>query len=188
MGTTPTYGLRYQDVTDPPNGPLLGRNLAEDVEAQIKRIDAAKPPQSRRAYSVTTQTNIGTADVASLTLSGMVFKAGWAYRASVRGMVYGTTNAQVHFRLRKSNASGADWGEYGRVTCTGANPGNGAMVSGSLILLRSAGTDLTTDVALVVSASTGTCYVFAGATSPRYLLLEAVGPAADYIGLGVDVT
>lgn len=38
-GTTPAYGLPYQTNDDPPNGPTLGQDLAEAVEAEIVRID-----------------------------------------------------------------------------------------------------------------------------------------------------
>ena len=39
MPTTPTYGLRYHDLNEPPDGAALGKNLAEDVEAELIRID-----------------------------------------------------------------------------------------------------------------------------------------------------
>lgn len=39
MATTPIYELPYQGTSDPPNGPLLGEQLALAVEAEIQRID-----------------------------------------------------------------------------------------------------------------------------------------------------
>lgn len=39
-GTTAVYALRWQDLLDPPHGPNLGKNLAEDVEDELVRIDA----------------------------------------------------------------------------------------------------------------------------------------------------
>lgn len=39
MATTPIYGLRYQELSDTPDGAALGQNLAEDIEAQLQRID-----------------------------------------------------------------------------------------------------------------------------------------------------
>lgn len=39
MGSTPTYGLRYPELTDEPNGPLAFETLAEDVEVEVGRID-----------------------------------------------------------------------------------------------------------------------------------------------------
>lgn len=40
MGTTQTYGLRYQELTDPPDGAAVGQDLAEDVETELVRVDA----------------------------------------------------------------------------------------------------------------------------------------------------
>lgn len=37
--TTPIYGLRYQILANSPHGPNLGRHLAEDVEAQLDRME-----------------------------------------------------------------------------------------------------------------------------------------------------
>jgi hypothetical protein len=39
-GSTAVYGLRWQDLLDPPDGPNLGKHLAEDVEDELVRIDA----------------------------------------------------------------------------------------------------------------------------------------------------
>lgn len=39
MASTPIYGLRYQELGDPPDGPALGKNLAEDVESVVNGID-----------------------------------------------------------------------------------------------------------------------------------------------------
>ena len=41
MPATAVYALRYQALTDAPNGATLGQNLAEDVETELVRIDAA---------------------------------------------------------------------------------------------------------------------------------------------------
>lgn len=39
MAQTSIYGLPYQTLTDPPNGPNLGQQLAQAVETQLQRID-----------------------------------------------------------------------------------------------------------------------------------------------------
>lgn len=38
-GATPIYGLPYQTVSDSPNGPNLGQQLAAATETQLQRID-----------------------------------------------------------------------------------------------------------------------------------------------------
>ncbi|SCF06688.1 hypothetical protein [Micromonospora mirobrigensis] len=156
------------------------QTLAQDVDRVITK------PAIGKASNTVSQSSI-TTEAVSLTVSSMVFKAGWAYRAYIRTAVYGTVGAQVAFRLRKTNATGTDLGEFGRVTCDGTVVGSSAMVNGSIVLVRSAGTDLTTDVVLTVSASTGTVNCWAGTSSPRYLIIEPIGTAAEYAGLGVDV-
>lgn len=37
MGTTATYGFRYPELGDAPNGPSQVKNLADDVEAEFQR-------------------------------------------------------------------------------------------------------------------------------------------------------
>lgn len=144
------------------------------------------PPRGQ-AFSNASQAGIA-AEVVSLTVSGMTFKAGWAYRAYLRTLVYGSAaGILVHFRLRQSNLSGADYGEYGRVETKGTAASFAVMANASLVLTRSAGTDLTTDVALTVTANSGTATLFASSASPRYLCIEPIGPATEYLGLGVDV-
>jgi hypothetical protein len=61
-GTTATYGLPYQELTDAPDGPALGQNLAEAVEAELERIDAAVAPllNTWAAYTPTWVSLTGT--------------------------------------------------------------------------------------------------------------------------------
>lgn len=40
MPATSIYSLRFQSLFDAPHGPFLGQDLAEDVEAELARIDA----------------------------------------------------------------------------------------------------------------------------------------------------
>jgi hypothetical protein len=40
MPTTPVYALRYQALTDPPDGATLGEDLALDIEDELARVDA----------------------------------------------------------------------------------------------------------------------------------------------------
>lgn len=143
-------------------------------------------PDSYSVASTSSQTGV-TSEVVSLTVTGVTFKSGWAYEAHFRAAVYGTAALQALFRIRKTNAAGTDWGEYGRVRCEGISAGTSAMANGSLVLLRSAGTDLTAvDVALTVAGS-GSISVFANAASPRYLVIRPVGYASEYTGCGVEV-
>lgn len=57
MPTTPTYGLPYPALTDPPDGPSQFEGLASAVEAELERIDAdvatLKPITNWASYTPT---------------------------------------------------------------------------------------------------------------------------------------
>jgi hypothetical protein len=62
-GATSTYALPYQTLTDPPNGPDLGKNLAEKVEAVLS--------DGTKGLTVATVTTTGAATIAgALTVAG----------------------------------------------------------------------------------------------------------------------
>lgn len=69
MGTTNTYALRYRDLSDTPDIPETSRFLAEDVEAELERIDAAAAAEITRLNDLLegtaepTQTGSGTLGV-----------------------------------------------------------------------------------------------------------------------------
>lgn len=142
-----------------------------------------------RARITADETNINAERV--LMSTAFTFKAGWAYEVRIRGQVYGAPGLQAHFRLRKTNAAGADWGEYGRVPTSGTGVGQSNMANGSIFLLRTASTDLTATVALTCArnsgASTDVVNVFASAASPAYMMIVPVGPAVMFAGFGVAV-
>jgi hypothetical protein len=97
-------------------------------------------------------------------------------------------------RVRKFNAtpaSGADWGEYFRFAAEGTVAGLTVSAIASIFLINNTAADITSDVNLTVAAQVGTASyitVFANATSPRYFTIRPVGFAADYAGMGVQVS
>lgn len=133
-----------------------------------------------------------TTETAALTITGMVFKAGLAYEATMRmGLASGTSGNLCQCRLRKYNAtpsSGADWGEYFRFEGKASNV---MSCIASIYLLNATAADITSDVNLVVQSSVAaasaiTCY--ANANSPRFLIIKPAGFAANYTGMGVQVS
>lgn len=141
------------------------------------------------AVSTATATESVTSEEIISTISNFVFRAGWAYAAWCRCAVYADAAGRLaHFRLRKTNLSGADFGEYGRMECVGTGAGQGIQVNAMIPLLRSATTDLTATVVLTAAASAGTINVWAGTGSPRYLMITPLGPASQYAGSGVEVS
>jgi hypothetical protein len=68
MGTTGTYGLRYQELGDAPDGPNLGKNLAEDVEAELVRMDAAAADDAARLDTLE-DVPVGRAEILGFALA-----------------------------------------------------------------------------------------------------------------------
>lgn len=52
MGTTPVYALPFQGLTDPPDGPSLGEDLALGVETELVRIDGAASALTTRVTAL----------------------------------------------------------------------------------------------------------------------------------------
>lgn len=127
-----------------------------------------------------------TTESTILTITNMIFKAGTAYRAFLRTGLNGPNGAQCLFQIRKTNSTGTQLGEYGRVTTLSTAVGSTVMANGSLIINRSASTNLTTNIVLTAAAS-ASVNLWASTVSPRSLIIEPIGLASDYAGLGVDI-
>lgn len=133
----------------------------------------------------------------ALTIPAFTFRAGMAYRANIRsGLSSAAAGTLVNLRLRKGNtlslsgttATNVDYGEYFRFEGKG---GSVMSALGSIYLLRTADTDLTTDFCLTGQSSVAAANaitLYANATSPRYLVIEPVGFASLYTGMGIAVT
>src|SRR5688572_18584145 len=65
MPTTPTYGLPYPQLSDPPDGPAQFQALADEVEVELTRVDAriASGEQLLAGFAAPTQTGSGTLSV-----------------------------------------------------------------------------------------------------------------------------
>lgn len=83
MPSTPIYGFRYLALSDAPDIPLSGQHLAEDVEAELARIEAA-PTASAFGRTITAGTTAATSYTGSLTTSGT---CGTAFIAPLSGKV-----------------------------------------------------------------------------------------------------
>ena len=111
---TTRYSLPYQEGTDPPNGPVLGQDLAEAVEAALGEIDdrvteveteAARLGLLYRANRTSNKV-ITTTDTPLLRLDGCALKANRAYRISIPKLRPDavTTTDKVSYRLRLNTA------------------------------------------------------------------------------------
>lgn len=176
------------------------RNAIIDLDKRVSSVDTSTG--TGKAFSVSALALSGTGpttEVAALTITGMVFKAGLAYEVSMRsGLFTAAATTLCEMRVRKFNAtpaSGADWGEFFRYNGPGApNSASGSISClGTIFLINNTSADITSDVNLcaqlnsnVVGALTGTLQ--ANATSPRFFIIKPAGFAADYVGLGVQVS
>lgn len=115
MGTTPTYGLRYQELGDLPNGAALGADLATDVEAELERIDADAATDAGNLADVDARLTTAEARIAPVRIAS----------GQVTGVNYdGTSDAQVVVTFPAGRFTVAP-----RVTCTITN-GNPSGSSG----------------------------------------------------------
>lgn len=104
MGTTPTYGLRYQELTDPPHGPDLGKNLATDVEAQIARLDALRFRATQTLATTTASVTFSVpSNVRRLVVSWTVRATAAAVLGNLWMRVNGSTAASYNTNLMRVN-------------------------------------------------------------------------------------
>lgn len=114
MPSTPTYGLRYQSLTDPPDGATLGLNLATDVEAELVRIEnqvnAGQTPGGRIATGkeTTDSANFTTTETSIVSVAAPLVN-GATYRVTLITHI-GTTVAGdlATVRIRENTAAGTE--------------------------------------------------------------------------------
>lgn len=115
-GTTPTYGFRYQTVSDVPNGAVGLQNLATDVENKIITVDASilshVPTQLEAVANADKTINTATEDITGATLifnttvanTIAVIEATFDWRLTVlgTGYCYGEVSIDGSVNGRKS--------------------------------------------------------------------------------------
>lgn len=118
MGTTAVYGFRYPELGDAPDGPKLGRELAQDVEGALQ----GNLTLGGNLTVPGTLTVGGT--IPSLTVSGAVTIAGITVASRPRGIIAGyarpTQKAATtgeHGQLRIDNISVLSGRAYRFYTC-----------------------------------------------------------------------
>lgn len=180
--------FRVDILTDPFGGPPICeiyRNTV--VHGSVSSDGPMLQAGTRSDISTVNSAPVTTVEAVIQTVTNYVFKAGVAYRVTMfQPMLSDVAGRLAAFRLRKTNLAGADWGEYFRWEAKG----NETMhASGERFLIRSASTDLTATVVLCAFADAGNVTMRGNIVgSPRYLLIEPCGLAAEYAGLGIDVT
>lgn len=192
----------YDDIGLPVKGQPISsgtygikvRNAIIDLDRRVSSVDTSTG--TGKAFSTSPLVCTTTTEVAALTITGMVFKAGLAYEVNMRfGLFTATANTTVvNARVRKFNAtpgSGADWGEFFRWNSTGASASFTASCLGQIFLINNTAADITSDVNLTVApnvAAAAAATIYGSVTSPRFFIIKPAGFAADYVGLGTQVS
>lgn len=192
MGTYDDIGIpvKGQKVSSGAFG-IKVRNAIIDLDRRVSAFDTSS--NTGKVSSTSPLTLSTTTETAALTITGMVFKAGLAYECAMRfGLYAAASTTLVNARIRKYNAtpsSGADWGEYFRFNSQGTTSSGTQSCLGSIFLYNATAADITSDVNLTaqLSAASSTT-LFCTTTSPRYFIIKPAGFAADYVGIGVQVS
>ena len=187
MGIT-SQGLRYPDSTSAVNVPQDIQNLASDVDAKLvtNNTFVTRKDGVQAVASTSASAAVGTTTTAVLTLPSCVFSAGRAYSIECIGGAFGDADGRfADFSVFKTNTSGTQYGAFYRTRC-GINVTQ-TNCYGKIYVRRSAGTDLTTDIVLAVTANAGTVVHDAFSNRPRALVVRDAGTAAAY-SWAVDVT
>jgi hypothetical protein len=135
---------------------------------------------------VANSADIGTTESVVLTESNVTFEDGRAYEFELKTLISGSTTAtRPRVKIRKTNASGTiyvDWFD-----CPHPNAANqNQAFDQSRYLVRSAGSDLTTDVVVTLdeNGGGGTCRLAANsAEACGTFTIWDVGASSDYPGV-----
>lgn len=95
MPITPTYGLPYPSLSDPPNGPAQFQDLAEEVEVELTRIDADVAGNEStfndiiRGFAPPTQTGSGSLSSAAqaIIMTVSIVDPGFSYYVIAGGSI-----------------------------------------------------------------------------------------------------
>ncbi len=187
----------YDDIGVPVTGqPVSKAQFGDKVIAAInyldRRVSGFDGSSGSGVASATTSSILATTtETVLLTIPSFTFRAGFAYRVSIRfGIQSATAGTVCNLRLRKgTTAAGADYGEFFRYEGKGAAGVMSAL--GQFYMLRTATTDLTTAFCLTGQSSVAAANaitLWASSASPRYLVIEPAGFATTFAGLGAAVT
>lgn len=168
------------------------RDAILDLDRRVSASDSSSG--TGRASATSSLVLTTTTETTGLVVTGMTFKSGLAYMATMRcGINSATAGTVGNFRLRKGTsatpASLTDYGEFFRFEGKGAvGVMNGL---GSIYLLNPSLADVTQDVTLSVQSSVAGANAFmsyANGNSARFLTITPIGFATDFAGMGISVT
>lgn len=132
--------------------------------------------ESAQFISSTTSSGSISTIAAILTIPSCVFKAGYAYSVKHMGGLLGSTTLEADVSFWKTSTAGTQIGASYRYPAVAG----GAIrnCDGEITLRNATGADVTFDLVLAVSASTGTVTHEAAANRPRVLRVMPIGLAS----------
>lgn len=180
---TTSLGLRYPSSTSAVDVPTDIGNLASDTNALFvtNNTFVTRKDGVQSVVSISPSASIGTSQAIILTLTNCLFQTGRAYSIECVGGLYGDVAGRLaDLGVYKTNLAGTQYGAINRVYAGGLNKQTNAYAR--FYVIRSAGTDLTTDIVLGMVADAGAVIFDAGSFRPRALVVRDVGSAASYAG------
>ena len=129
---------------------------------------------------------ITTTETLILASNSVLFRAGRAYRITLRALAQsnGTSNMGVRFRLRKGSLTGGTIREWWSVPTFASTSGRNFYVELSTVMTNTTATDIATPVATTFVRDWGTDSVLITGTAatPCSLHIEDIGEAALFPG------
>jgi len=186
MATT-TRGYVTPDDTDAPEIPADMAALAESVDGDVQALVDTYLENARSTISQTSNTPLSSSinTPALIMTRSFAFEAGQAYRISVWARVSLTnatsTSGWPYVQIRRTNASGTLIHDPGAQGLAGQTGFTSTGVQSCIVKCTAADTTQTIAFCASWSGASATAINVASATSARpYLLIEPIGPAANF--------
>lgn len=183
-GQTITFSTMLLDVASGSTVQVASGGAMSLQTGSTWDIDGIAAPRGFRGVSIDTVDSAAvTAETVVMTISNFVFAAGRAYRVAFGSQVEtSNVNGRARFRLRKTNAAGTLWHDYGTVLTTGT-AGDNTQAHNEGYLRRTAGTDLTATTVLTLenlSGGANTATMIRSTGTTRHFIIEDCGAATDF--------
>lgn len=159
---------------------LSSTNPADQSTNDVRAFGQSLPRGLRaRVVDPVNSAAIGTAETTVLTLPSTTYYADRAYESRMVGGIQSTAvNMSGNFRVRKTNPSGQDLGEFFRYSTIAAGTPYQAVGSGRVFTVGP--TDVTATIVLTLAGSAVSVLHRATVDSPRMFEIVDVGARADF--------
>lgn len=177
-GSTPVYGLPYQDPLDPPNGPTLGQDIAEAVEAALLEALGRKGYVGQHDRN-TTSPGAGSITTTETQVQAYTFDAvaGQRYKiTAVQGVQQDASGGSARIKLRWASGTSVSTSStlIGSIVgpCNTANVGSINTFHGTFVAPSTG--QMTVGVFMMRNTGTGGVISFGNADQTNTILVEGV--------------